>query len=832
MHRYFPHTAEDEAQMLGVVGADRVEDLFASIPADCRHEGALPLTAMTEWELTAQAEALAASMPAAGSAWIGAGSYQHYIPAVVPALAGRSEFYTAYTPYQPEISQGTLQGIFEFQTLIARLLGMEVANASMYDGATALAEGALMACRLTKRNAVAVSQALHPHYRTVLDTYCNANGIEVRDLTMTEEGGTSLEHLKDDAELAALIVQSPNVFGVVEHLAEQAEWIHARKGLLITGFTEAMAYGLLATPGSQGADIVCGEGQSFGLSQAFGGPYLGLMATRKAFVRNLPGRLVGQTVDNKGKRAFVLTLSTREQHIRREKAVSNICSNAGLCAMTCAMYLASNQSWPGVSSLVLNEPLLWEKGRPGRVGVSLPESDVPAAPYEAEGMVRTDLNLPDLAELDVVRHYTRLSTWNFGVDTGMYPLGSCTMKYNPKINEKIAALPGFAGAHPLFPSEYSQGALRVLYETEQMLCAVTGLEACSLQPSAGAHGELTGIMLIQAWHRAQGNTRTKMLIPDTAHGTNPASAALCGFSSVKVPLGPDGILTVEDVAALMDDDCAGIMITNPNTLGLFESNIKEIAELVHARGGLVYGDGANLNAIMGYAHMGHIGIDVMHMNLHKTFSTPHGGGGPGSGAICVSKTLVPFLPGPRLVETDGKLDWVDNSVDAGGQSIGRMHPFWGQFGVVLRAWAYMKTLGPDLKRASELAVLNANYIKFSLKDLYDLPFPQPSLHECVFTDKKQEEFGVSTMDIAKRLIDCGIHPPTIYFPLVVHGAIMIEPTESENLEDLDAFIEAMRSIAELAETDADLLHASPTRTKVGRVDEVGAARKPVLTGDM
>ena len=257
----------------------------------------------------------------------------------------------------------------------------------------------------------------------------------------------------------------------------------------------------------------------------------------------------------------------------------------------------SNQSWPGVSSLVLNEPLLWEKGRPGRVGVSLPESDVPAAPYEAEGMVRTDLNLPDLAELDVVRHYTRLSTWNFGVDTGMYPLGSCTMKYNPKINEKIAALPGFAGAHPLFPSEYSQGALRVLYETEQMLCAVTGLEACSLQPSAGAHGELTGIMLIQAWHRAQGNTRTKMLIPDTAHGTNPASAALCGFSSVKVPLGPDGILTVEDVAALMDDDCAGIMITNPNTLGLFESNIKEIAELVHARGGLVYGDAEALRAL-------------------------------------------------------------------------------------------------------------------------------------------------------------------------------------------------------------------------------------------
>ena len=488
----------------------------------------------------------------------------------------------------------------------------------------------------------------------------------------------------------------------------------------------------------------------------------------------------------------------------------------------------SSTLWPGRTSLVLDEPLLWEKGRPGRVGVSLPESDVPSAPYEREGMVRTDLNLPDLCELDVVRHFTRLSTWNFGVDTGMYPLGSCTMKYNPKINEKIAALPGFAGAHPLLPASMTQGTLRVLLETEQMLCKVTGLEACCLQPSAGAHGELTGIMLIQAWHRSQGRQRTKMLIPDTAHGTNPASAALCGYTAVKVPSGPDGILTVEAVAELMDDECAGIMVTNPNTLGLFESNFKAIADLVHARGGLVYGDGANLNAVMGYAHMGRIGVDVMHMNLHKTFSTPHGGGGPGAGPICVSKTLVPFLPGPRLVETDGVISWVD----AGEQSIGRLHPFWGQFGVILRAWAYMHTLGADLKRASELAVLNANYIKTRLRDAFDLPFPQDSLHECVFTDKKQEAFEVSTMDVAKRLIDCGFHPPTIYFPLVVHGAIMIEPTESESLEDIDAFVEAMLSIAELAETDPGLLHASPTRTKVGRVDEVGAARKPVLTGDM
>lgn len=493
--------------------------------------------------------------------------------------------------------------------------------------------------------------------------------------------------------------------------------------------------------------------------------------------------------------------------------------------MTCQ---TAHSCWPGTTSLVLDDPLLWEKGRPGRVGVSLPESDVPSAPLDS-AFVRTDLNLPDLGELDVVRHYTRLSTWNFGVDTGMYPLGSCTMKYNPKINEQIAALPGFCGAHPLLPASLSQGALRILYETEQMLCEVTGLEACCLQPSAGAHGELAGIMLMQAWHRAKGHQRTKMLIPDTAHGTNPASAALCGYTAVKVPSGPDGILTVEAVAELMDDECAGIMVTNPNTLGLFEANLAAIATLVHERGGLVYGDGANLNAVMGYAHMGRIGVDVMHMNIHKTFSTPHGGGGPGAGPICVGKTLAPFLPGPRLEEKGGKLEWSDS---VAAQSIGRLHPFWGQFGVVLRAWAYIKTLGPELKRASELAVLNANYIKARLRDVYDLPYPQASLHECVFTDKKQEDFHVSTMDIAKRLIDCGFHPPTVYFPLVVQGAIMIEPTETESIEEIDAFIEAMRSIAALAESDSGLLHASPTRTKVGRVDEVSAARKPILTGDM
>ena len=459
--------------------------------------------------------------------------------------------------------------------------------------------------------------------------------------------------------------------------------------------------------------------------------------------------------------------------------------------------------------------LIFEKN-PGANGFALSpmreDMRIPDAFLRAERA-----NLPEVSEVEFTRHFMELSKRAFGVDDGMYPLGSCTMKYNPKINEKIATLPGFVGAHPLFPSEYSQGALRVLYETEQMLCAVTGLEACSLQPSAGAHGELTGIMLIQAWHRAQGNTRTKMLIPDTAHGTNPASAALCGFSSVKVPLGPDGILTVEDVAALMDDDCAGIMITNPNTLGLFESNIKEIAELVHARGGLVYGDGANLNAIMGYAHMGHIGIDVMHMNLHKTFATPHGGGGPGSGPVGCKKFLAGFLPGSALA--------------TGGEAPCQVRAFHGNFLVVVKALAYLDTLGGEgIREAAAQAVLNANYLMCLLRDGgYPMAYDHPCMHEFVITlEKLKHEKDVSALDVAKALLDHGMHPPTMYFPLIVHEALMVEPTETESKESLEAAAESYLAVlAEANENPADM-HNRPLTTYVRRLDEVTAARNPIV----
>lgn len=479
----------------------------------------------------------------------------------------------------------------------------------------------------------------------------------------------------------------------------------------------------------------------------------------------------------------------------------------------------------GTTGLIFNEPLLWEQGAEGRCGMSVPESDVLMSPLDSD-LVGEGPDWPNLSELDVVRHFTRLSQWNFGVDSNMYPLGSCTMKYNPKINERQAALPGFAGSHPLLPESLSQGALKMLYDLERHLAEVTGLPAVSLQPAAGSHGELAGMLIFAAYHKAQGKPRHKVLIPDTAHGTNPASAALCGFKSIPVASGPEGILTAEMVDALMDEDTAGIMITNPNTLGLFENNIRQVTAAVHAKGGLVYGDGANMNAVMGIVNMGDVGVDVLHLNLHKTFSTPHGGGGPGAGPVCVTENLRPFLPVPRVVKNGDTYAWDEDHP----QSIGKVHAFYGNFAILVRAYSYVLSMGPFLKKASQLAVLNANYIKERLKDIFHLPFDRICMHECVFTDKHQEAYKVATLDMAKRLMDYGFHPPTVYFPLVVHGAIMIEPTESENKETLDRFIEAMRTIAKEAQENPELLHKAPRNPKLGRLDETLAARKPCLCG--
>jgi glycine dehydrogenase subunit 2 len=484
------------------------------------------------------------------------------------------------------------------------------------------------------------------------------------------------------------------------------------------------------------------------------------------------------------------------------------------------------KEFPGASGLILNEPLLWEQGRTGRSGYSLPRPDVARAELPAE-LAGEGPDFPDLSEAEVVRHYTRLSQWNFSVDAGFYPLGSCTMKYNPKTNERQASRPGFAGAHPLLPAALCQGALELMAALECLLAEITGMDAVTLQPGAGAQGELTGMLIFHAYHRRQGRPRTKILVPDTAHGTNPASAALCGYRAVPLASNERGVIAPEAVAAAMDEETAGIMVTNPNTLGLFEENIKAVAEIVHGKGGLVYGDGANMNAVLGLVHMGEIGVDVLHLNLHKTFSTPHGGGGPGAGPVCVRRHLEPFLPIPRVRYANGVYAFSEEYP----LSIGKLQAFWGNMGVLLRAYSYILSLGAaDLKQASQLAVLAANYVKERLKGTYHLPYDRPCMHECVFSDKRQQAHKVSTLDIAKRLMDYGYHPPTIYFPLVVHGAIMIEPTETESKETIDRFIEAMQAIAAEAEQKPDLLHQAPTRCRRRRLDETGAARKPRLTG--
>lgn len=478
------------------------------------------------------------------------------------------------------------------------------------------------------------------------------------------------------------------------------------------------------------------------------------------------------------------------------------------------------------TGLNLDEPLLWETGKMGRTGFSMPRRDVEQFPLD-DDLAGEGPDFPDLNEMGVVRHYTRLSQWNFGVDTGMYPLGSCTMKYNPKINEKVSQLKGFAGLHPMLPAGMTQGALRLMVELERFLAEITGMDVVSLQPAAGAQGELAGMLLIHAYLKSHNMKRSKIIIPDTAHGTNPASAALCGYRPVRVASGEEGILTPEAVARVMDGDTAGIMITNPNTLGLFEEHIEAIAHIVHDKGGQVYCDGANMNAIMGMVHMGRSGVDVLHLNLHKTFATPHGGGGPGAGPVCVANHLAPFLPVPRILEESGIYSLSEDFP----QSVGRLHSFSGNFGVMIKAYAYILSMGAaGLTKSSQLAVLNANYIKEKLKSVLHLPHDRPCMHECVFSDKFQRDRKITTLDMAKRLMDFGFHPPTIYFPLVVDGAIMIEPTETESLEEIDRFIGAFRIVAAEALESPDLLRGAPKRCRVERLDETLAARRPCLMG--
>ncbi len=503
-----------------------------------------------------------------------------------------------------------------------------------------------------------------------------------------------------------------------------------------------------------------------------------------------------------------------------------------------------------------NEGLVFEKSSPGKRGYKLPPLDVPAV--EASGLLgdayrQEPAGLPELSEIEIVRHFTRLSTWNYAIDLGMYPLGSCTMKYNPRVNEFVARVDGLADAHPYRPEGLAQGVLEVVDLLQRCLMEITGMDAITLQPAAGAHGEFTGILLVRAWHESQGNPRKKVLIPDSAHGTNPATAAICGYTVENLKSNAEGGIDLEALERQVDEETAALMLTNPSTIGVFESQIHRIADILHAKGALLYMDGANMNALVGKARPGDFGVDVMHLNLHKTFSTPHGGGGPGSGPVACKAFLEPFLPTPVLVRRGGSHSQVSEArPGAPGtisqvsearpgaptelhwdydrpQSVGRVRAFYGNTGMFIRALAYILANGPDgLRQTTEDAVLNANYIRKKLEDVYELPYQTASMHEVVFSDKRQAAKGVKTGDIAKRLIDYGFHPYTVSFPLIVPGALMIEPTESESLEELDLFVEAMRSIAREVEETPEVVKSAPHSTRVSRLDEVTAARKPVL----
>ena len=481
------------------------------------------------------------------------------------------------------------------------------------------------------------------------------------------------------------------------------------------------------------------------------------------------------------------------------------------------------------SHITQNEPLLFERSSPGKQGYQLPELDVPAVDAsQALGAanVRGEIeDFPEVSEVDVIRHFTRLSTWNYAIDLGLYPLGSCTMKYNPRVNELVARIEGLAWIHPYQPETLSQGAMAIMADLENALAEITGMDAVTLQPAAGAHGELTGILLVRALLQSQGHPRTTVLVPDSAHGTNPASVRMAGYEVAHVASNDRGMVDTAVLERMVDDKVAALMLTNPNTVGVFEEQIGDIARILHSRGALLYMDGANMNALAGVARPGDFGVDVMHLNLHKTFSTPHGGGGPGSGPVAVKKPLEPFLPAPRLKRDEDEWRWDYDRT----QTIGRVRAFYGNFGVLVRALAYIMAHGGDgLKRATLDALLNANYLRKRLEPHYRIAFDAPTMHECVFSDSRQAARGVNTGAIAKRLIDYGFHPYTVSFPLIVSGAMMIEPTETEEKHELDLFVEALTAIAKEVEESPDVVLKAPHSTRVAKVDEVAAARKPIL----
>ncbi len=903
---YIPLSAQDEKDMLAVIGVRSVDDLFADVPKSVVLKDGLNLPpGMSESELKAFFRKIGKNNETVTDrpCFLGAGSYYHDLPSCVKAVVSRPEFLTSYTPYQPEISQGTLQVLFDFQTYMTKLTGMEVSNASLYDGASAVAEAALMGLRIKRGTEVFCSRALHPEYRATMGTLLEPKKVAIQDIPL-KGTVTDLEALRAALTPNAVVVlQYPNFLGSIEDLKGFADAAHAQGAYLVVAIAEVMNLALLPTPGSLGADLCAGSAQSFGNALSYGGPHVGFLTCRMADLRQMPGRVVGATTDQKGREGLALTFQAREQHIRRDRAMSNVCTTMSLMANFTSAWLylkggigAQGAAIAGAAATrALAEGLgkipgfqVLTTGYVNEVVVRGPKAGLAdflaewglVAPYDLSGdypefkdcvlAACTELTtvadletflsaaeefagvphsatlkarptaLPawisagkavDIAahsEVETVRYYTALARKNFGMDDGFYPLGSCTMKYNPKVSEEIVAAEAWTDLHPAQREDETQGALQVMFELEQCLKEVTGCHALTLQPAAGAQGELTALLMARRYFLDRGETaRVNVIVPDSSHGTNPASASMAGFNTVSIPTDPRGNIDVAALKAKVGPDTAVLMLTNPSTLGLFEENILEVQKIVHEAGGLLYYDGANMNAILGLCRPGDMGFDLVHLNLHKSFATPHGGGGPGSGPVGCSKALEPFLPEPRVRKEGNRYFlWTGSK-----QSIGRVKTNTGNFSVLVRALAYCKRLGKEgLERVGRVATLNANYLLARLKPHYPVPYDRVCKHEFVLgLEPLKKQFGISALDLAKRLIDFHYHPPTIYFPLVVHEAVMIEPTETEPKAVLDKFVEDLIQIRGEIEKTPEVLREAPHDTPVSRLDDVKAVKEPKLT---
>ncbi|MBP1039094.1 aminomethyl-transferring glycine dehydrogenase subunit GcvPB [Serratia fonticola] len=885
---YALHSDNDVKRMLVSMGLTDIEQLFNVIPDSIRLKRDLDLPAPLEegaLDLLVRDIASKNTTTLDNISFLGNGLYEHHVPAVVDYLSERGELLTSYTPYQPKMSQGSLEILWDYQNKMKALLGVNVVNASSYDGSTAFFDAFNMVIFYSlhkEKKRFQIAETVWPQTRIILESSLAGKAEILRDIPWKQDGKLDLDILEIQFAVNApdaFGFQCPNALGVIEDI-EAISKLCKKYNVISVLYYNPLLSGFFTPPGELGIDIVCGEGQMLGNNLNAGGATFGFLGCQIRFASSIPGRIVGIKHDEQNQPYYALVNEEREQHVARDNATSNICSNQASCVMKAAIYLSLlgsdglkrvveknvEAAYYFCSELVkipdielkfksafFNEFVIEVNGDilslldtlrknkiygGSRVSYTGMENCIRIAVTETKTKDQLDfvisvmksyfttssnvfntpvietsslssevffnslparstsVSIRTIPERELVQLYTRLSHKNYSVDSGIYPLGSCTMKYNPKRNDKYANMDAFKHVHPLQPVEDIQGTLRILSELETFIAELTGMSAVSLQAAAGAHGEFTGLLMMRKYFEANGETRDTLLIADSAHGTNPSTAAMVGFRCEIIATNEQGMLDIDDLKNKIGDHVAGLMITNPSTLGLFEENIESVAELVHENGGLLYYDGANMNALMGIVRPGDMGFDIVHLNVHKTLSTPHGGGGPGSGPVAVKEKLADYLPLPKIIFSPENKNYIlcNKNLD----SIGKLKQYYGHFSVLIRAWAYIRTLGAKgLREASEYAVLNANYIQYHLSEYFPAAFNKVCMHECLL---RADGVNKPVNEISNILISQGFHPPTmvgagcVWFPGELSKAILIEPTETESKETLDSFINAMKII--------------------------------------